>query len=477
MQPLKLLVQCSIAEMGVDLPFLQVDIDLRLTRSLPSWIQRRGRVSRSYPTITGDRAYQTRIMDQCRAELAANRNPLVVSPCGSGKGEMEVMIAQACHAKGRSVAIVTPRRLLVSELSSRLTKRNVPHSVCMAGYKDTGERVKVVSIDTAAARNLQFDVSLLMVDECHTFGTQDRLAFIESHARIPRISWTATPQRGDGIGLKCLADSIVMGPTIQELTALGFLVPPTVFSVPQIDTSSIAMSGDDFNQESAAAFMNKPKHIANAIKEYRRLADGLPGIVHCSNTLHAKSVCDRFNAEGIPAAVLTSKSTDDERRDVFERLWMSAVPKTRSLLLDCASNVLHMGFPDDDREWTLEDQEGVSRQPHNNALSIRHCKNCLFAFKSAIDSCPNCGAKHVPTQKRIIERDLEMAEMKRIKREGAIKKAQARMSEEDKFAKLKGIVADGRAKGWKPAAALIKYKLSVGEPVPSKWMSIVFGRV
>lgn len=474
MKPLQIISQVSIAELGWDCPPMAVDICCRITGNLGNWLQRRGRVSRVYPAIAGDRSYQTRLLEEARKYI--NLDPTLTSPCGSGKGELQAMIAASCHSKGRSATIVTPRRLLVSELSNRLTRYNVPHGVTMPGFEKTAHPIQVVSMDTATSRNLTFDTDLLMIDEAHTALSEQRMEFINRHT-CRKLFLTASPTRGDGKGLGRVSSHIIQGPSIRDLQELGFLVPCKVYSCEQPDISGLDVSGEDFNQEQAAKIMNRPGLIANAVKEYIRLGEGLPGIVHASSVAHSKALVERFNQAGIPAAHIDADSTDAERNEVFERIKLSARPKKYSILLDCSGNVMRMGLPDDDREWSLEDQDGVSKKPTDNALTLRRCEDCFAVFRSYVPACPECGRAHVATGREIKERNEALVEYQRERKTAAIERYQSKMTDEKKQEKLKKLIWECAEKQHKPGSLFIKYKLATAENLPEKWKPTVFGGI
>jgi len=425
---------------------MAVDICCRITGNLGNWLQRRGRVSRVYPAITGDRSYQTRLLEEARKYF--NLDPTLTSPCGSGKGELQAMIAASCHAKGKSATIVTPRRLLVSELSNRLNRYNVPHGVTMPGFEQTTHPIQVVSMDTASSRNLTFDTDLLMIDEAHTALSEQRMDFINRHT-CHKLFLTASPTRGDGKGLGRVSGHIIQGPSIRDLQQLGFLVPCKVYSCEQPDISGLDVSGEDFNQEQAAKIMNRPGLIANAVKEYIRLGEGLPGIVHASSVAHSKALVERFNQAGVPAAHIDAESTDAEREEVFERIKLSARPKKYSILLDCSGNVMRMGLPDDDREWSLEDQEGVSKNPTKAALAIRRCDKCWFTYSSHVPKCPECGNPHVSTVREIREKAEALVEYRKQQKDRAIERWREQSDDDKKAEKFSEYLKIAKDKGYK----------------------------
>lgn len=429
---LKIVSQVGLVQIGFDAPFIGCDCDCKPSGSLSDWVQRRGRHKRAYPTPLGDRDYQFDLINRSRESLRARRNPLICLGCGGGKSYLACLMAQSAHAKGKGIGFLTVRRALVKDLSDRLTDLGVPHGIIMDGYRDNGHRTKVVSIHTAAARDTTLDVDLLFLDEAPLFLAPAFKAVVDRHAHIQRISLSASPARSDGQPMSLLADDLLMGPSTQTMIGRGFLVTTRVFIAgnPEVTMEDIA------SEDKLAAIMNKPGLNGNIVKQWILRGQSRPTIVHAVNVAHSKAIVDRFLAAGIEAAHIDSESSDSEREAVFARLAKNAPAKQDAILLDFAGNCLRFGHPDDDQEWSLDSDGSPSLKPNKSALAIRNCKACLFAFRSAIDTCPNCGAAHVPTQKKIIERDLEMTELNRAQKAASIERYASKATDEQKIAKL-----------------------------------------
>ncbi len=442
--------------LGFDCPEIIVDIDGRPSCSLSDWLQRRGRAARAYPAIVGDRSNQGVFLDGIRAVLARKLTPVGVAPCGFGKSYVAALMAQGAARKSRALGFLTPRRILVKDISSRLTKFGVQHSIVMAGVSQTSHRTVVASIDTVVARSLTLDVDCLVIDEGHMFMSDARMKVLERHSHIPRVVLTATPHRTSGQGLGRIGDELVLGPTADELIAAGFLVPSKVFAPEIPDVSKCAVNGEDFNEAHVAAVMMKPGITGNIVKEYLFRGAGLPCIVHACNVAHSKSIVERFNAAWVPAAHIDADSSDVEREEVFARLKMMARPKTHSILIDMAGNTLRFGFPEDAREWTLSDTDPSNAKPHVAAMAVRRCPKCWYCFKASTDKCPGCGNKHVPEQRTIIERATALVEKRREKKEAARDRAAA-LPQDELMQKFLALNRVAKAKGYAPGWVKIQY--------------------
>lgn len=477
MNRLNVISQVGIVSLGFDCPEIVVDIDARPSSSLSDWLQRRGRAARAYPAIQGDRSYQTRALSGVRGVLARKQTPLLVSPCGSGKSHIAAMMAQSAAAKGKGLGFVTPRRILVFDLSSRFSAMGVPHGVIMAGRQDNGRRTKIVSVDTAISRDITLDVDCLVVDEAHLFASESRLALLDRHKHIPRVCLTATPHRTNGQGLHRIADELVIGPTPQELIDAGFLVPSRVFAPFVPDVSACDINGEDFNEVQVANVMMKPGITGNIVKEYLFRGQDAPCIVHACNVAHSKSIVERFNAAGVPAAHIDADSSDTEREEAFARLKMGARTKTHSILIDMAGNTLRFGFPEDDREWTLADTDAAPRAPHIAAMAVRRCEKCWYCFKASTDQCPDCGHAFVPTQRKIIERAAELVEAQRAKKAAAIQRLASTATDDWKIDRLAEYLRTAKERGYRPGWAIGRWGSIYGSPVPQETIRAAYARL
>jgi superfamily II DNA or RNA helicase len=179
--------------------------------------------------------------------------------------------------------------------------------------------------------------------------------------------------------------------------------------------------------------MDRPTVTGDAIAHYQRLAAGQQAIAFCCNVAHAVSVCDAFKTAGIAAELLLG-GTDNRDQVVADfaahrtrvlvtvdvvsegfdvpaascaillrptqslglylqqvgRVLRPAPGKAHAMILDHVGNVLRHGFPDDARDWSLDDR--MRRTRGTPAPSVRTCPECFAAFKPQ-PICPVCGAE------------------------------------------------------------------------------------
>lgn len=453
------------------------------------------------------RDYQQQAADEIRAAFArACRAPLLVSPTGSGKTVLFSYIADQAAAKGKRVLILVHRRELLRQSSRTLESFGVKHGLISAGMSVfEGVPVQVASVQTLVRRmgRMRWSPDLIIVDEAHhATGKTTWGKVLAAYPKARILGVTATPERLDGQGLGHdvggFFDALVMGPTVADLTARGFLSPAVVYA-PQnrIDLSAVHTRGGDYAQGEVAEAMDKPTITGDAVAHYRRHCHGQPGIAFCASIAHAEHVAEAFSAAGYRAAsvdggmdatsraariddlgagrldVLTSCDIISEGTDVpvvaaaillrptqslslslqqMGRVLRPFPGKTHATILDHVGNCFRHGLPDDDREWSL-DGKAKRKKSAQDTAHVRQCENCYSVHRPA-PACPKCGFIYPVRSREIDQVAGELAEIKRDDAERekiAVQRAAKR--EQTRARSLEDLVALGRARGYKNPAA------------------------
>ncbi len=440
------------------------------------------------------RSYQQRAIDGLRnAYRFGYRAPLLCLPTGGGKTIIFTVIAQASAARGRRVLILVHRRELLRQASDKLRWAGLDHGLIAAGIEPSEAPVQVASVQTIARRlsRIDWQPDLIIIDEAHhaTAGQWERT--LQHWPTAYRLGVTATPCRLDGRGLRSAFDHLVLGPSVAELIDAGFLSHSRIYAPPVLaDLSGIRTLAGDYANDQAAAAMDRPTVTGDAIAHYKRLAAGQQAIAFCCNVAHAESVCAAFQAAGIAAQLLLGNTVD--RDQVVQQFGAGAVQvlvtvdvvsegfdvpaasvaillrptkslglylqqvgrvlrpapgKQAALILDHVGNVTRHGFPDDHRDWTLD--EGIRRTAGTAAPSVRTCPECYAAFKPQ-PICPVCGAQCAPITNRKI-RQLA-GELQELGRE-AVQQRIAERRKQGTARTLEQLLALANERGYSPGWA------------------------
>jgi superfamily II DNA or RNA helicase len=237
--------------------------------------------------------------------------------------------------------------------------------------------------------------------------------------------------------------------------------------------------------------MDRPTVTGDAIAHYLRICPGKRAIAFCCSTKHAESVAAAFTESGITAATLLG-TTSTQHRDALLRQFVAgtlqllvtvdvvsegfdcpdaeaaillrptaslglylqqvgrvlrpAPGKAHAVILDHVGNVHRHGFPDDPRDWSLDDRLKRSRTAGAAAPTVRTCQVCFAAFPPQ-PACPCCGTP-VPIQPARQLRQVA-GELKELHREAVRQRTQERR----RARTLPELMAIARQRGYSPAWA------------------------
>jgi superfamily II DNA or RNA helicase len=442
------------------------------------------------------RPYQQQAISDLRmAYRNGARAPLLVAPTGMGKTVIFAAITQAAAARGRQVLILVHRRELIHQASAKLAAIGVDHGLIAAGIPPENASVQVASVQTLIRRlDRAATPDLIIIDEAHHAVAGNTWGRIIDHwPNSLLLGVTATPVRQDGRGLGSMFDHLVLGPSTAELIATGYLSPARIYAPPPVaDLAAIQRRAGDYAIDEAADRMDRPTVTGDAITHYQRIGAGQSAIAFCCNVKHAEHVCNAFNAAGICSATLLGNTTDrdalvarfaagfidvlvtvDVVSEGFDcpgaavaillrptqslglylqqigRVLRPATGKAAAIILDHVGNVHRHGFPDDHREWSLDDRVARVRTTDVQAPTVRTCPECFAAFKPA-PICPSCGAACAPPARVIRQQDGDLQELKR-------EAVQQRVTERKKAHTLQQLIAVGQARGMKNPVAWAKH--------------------
>ena len=442
------------------------------------------------------RPYQQQAISDLRlAYRGGARAPLLVGATGMGKTVIFSAITAGAVERGRRVLILVHRRELIRQASAKLTQAGVNHGIIAAGFDPSDHPVQVASVQTLARRleHQHWQPDLIVIDEAHHAIAGTWTNVISHWPDSLLLGVTATPVRQDGRGLGAMFDRLVLGPSTAELVAARYLTPVKIYAPPQVaDLTGIRTRAGDYANDQAAAAMTRPTVTGDAISHYQRIAAARPAIAFCCNVNHATTVSDAFNAAGISAATLLGNTTDRDaliarfaagalqvlvtvdvvsegfdcpgaavaillRPTQSEGLYLQQVGrvlrpapgKAAAIVLDHVGNVHRHGFPDDHRDWTLDDRlrTGKGGPP---APSVRTCETCFAAFKPA-PQCPVCGT---PSKLSTRELKQQAGELQELARDAV---ARSRRRDQGQAQTLQQLIHLGQQRGMKNPVAWAKH--------------------
>ncbi|MGN8971034.1 DEAD/DEAH box helicase [Lactobacillus amylovorus] len=284
--------------------------------------------------------------------------------------------------------------------------------------------------------------SVILVDEAHHALAKSYQRILKQFPKSIVLLFTATPHRTGRMQLDQIADDIIVGQSIHELTDKGFLAPFRYFQPPNDFDSKLLKRGStgDFTNESMQEAMST-KIFGHIVKQYKRIASGMQAVVYTYSVDSAIKIANEFNSEGL-SAIEVDGTTSKEKRDLavrkfrnqeikilvnvnlftegvdlpnvdcvimarptaslalylqFSMRCLNPRPGKTAIIIDHANNFKTFGYPDDDRDWKKAIKSGKQKSKSlltDSGISIVTCDYCFAVVKASEvknGKCPICG--------------------------------------------------------------------------------------
>lgn len=413
------------------------------------------------------------------ALAAGHKSILGVASPAFGKTVVAGHIIQAAKQRGKSCVFSVHRKNLLRQTSKSFWAAGIEHGLITSGKATTPCSTQVATIGSLYSRRASAKLpDILFVDEAHLsrgemFETMIKMV-LDNGGIV--IGLTGTPERFDGKPLGALFTVMVEARPPAWLISEGRLSEYEIYSTDTMpDYSDVRVQDGDLNKKDLEKVTDRPTITGDAIKHWRKYANGKKTVAYCVSVAHSKNTAASFNNAGIPSVHVDGTSTESEIKDaceglasgrylvlcncelVIEGFDLSAqvgqdvtiecvilLRRTLSvsrylqmifralrkkpdaaIILDHAGCALLHGLPDDDREWSLEGRKKSKRGKRDEAdVNISQCRQCFHVFRSGPDSCPKCGAPVAQPVKPPLEVDGEL-----VKIEAAAKRREQRQQQ------------------------------------------------
>lgn len=403
--------------------------------------------------------------------------PLVVAPCGAGKS---YLFAEMIRKTRGEVLVLTHRQELKSQHEELFLEQNIHNA-------------RVSMILTESKRLGRYPKpALIVTDEAHLSRSMSWMKVIEYY-NTWTVGFTATPIRLDGKPLGDIFDTLIEGVDTKYLIENHHLSPYEYYAPTLVDTAGLKVKYGDYAVSDLEKLMNEKAIYGNVIKTYLRLAPGERTIAYCVSVKHAGETAEAFRKAGIRAASISSETASKKRQQIMEDFrngkitvlcnvgiisegvsinevtccmllrptesialgiqqmmrCMRYMPGKTAKIIDFVGNYTRVGFPDEDRQWSLSEQMKRKRQINDEGnFYIRSCPTCYMTFKTA-PVCPFCGTIY-PMHPREIKAHEEI-EIARISAEEAKKAAEERKNrrkEQGQAKTFEDLIKLGKMRGY-----------------------------
>ena len=398
-------------------------------------------------TLRPLRDRQESAIESLRQAIREGHKRIVLqSPTGFGKTHVAAHIISYAVEKGKRPLFTVPTITLVNQTLQYFEREGIKSiGVIQADHERTDwcAQVQIASVQTLIRRAMPM-VDFVIVDEVHMNWAKfnERLDSPEWRDKVV-IGLSATPWT-KGMGLRWT--NLIIASTIQELIDEGFLSPFIVYAPAdeyEADLSSVKVVKGEFEEAGLAVAMDKPQLVADVVRTWQERGNNQPTFLFAVNLAHAKSLRDEFEAAGVSCGYIDAFSTDDQRRETFERfrdgrdkiiasvgclttgvdedvrVIIDAAPtrseirmvqkigrglrmadgKDRLTILDHAGNTLRLGLVTDIYHDHLDthkkSDKGDPYKDDKKAAKPRKCHKCHAVIPNGQKSCPVCGERVV----------------------------------------------------------------------------------
>ena len=274
------------------------------------------------PTL---RPHQQTDLDALREHVSHGRHPLLVAPCGYGKGTVITVIVHTAVGRNKRIIFAVHGKSLVADMSARVSRLGIDHGVLMGGHKrQRWHGVQVASIDTLHRMEDAPSADIVIVDEAHlALSPTWRKAL--ARFSCPVIGMTATPIRLDkkGLGRKTggLFDAMVVGPSEETLIKEGYLVGSRVLAPPPpADLGKVGKVAGEFDAKKMAAVCDKNTILGDIVKHWQEHANGVKTAAFGIDQAHANHIAESFRVAGYEWAYVDANTKLDERARIWKDL-------------------------------------------------------------------------------------------------------------------------------------------------------------
>lgn len=410
------------------------------------------------------RNYQKELITKIRKSLASgHRHIIVQSPPRTGKTVVMAEIARRTTERGNRVCFIIHRKEVLEQAKATFQAQGVDPDLLEAGMVQSLTR----HVDT------MMSPEVIMIDEAHHALAKSYTRILEAFPQAYVLLFTATPVRTGRNQLDQIADDIIVGKSIKELTAQGFLAPFKYYAAKDKDVDDKKLRRSSTGDYVTASIEEAVSHkiYSHTVDEYLDKADGKQAVVYTYSVEAANHLADEFNARGITAAAIDA-TTPTQVRDTavrrfrdqqlkvlvnvnlftegidlpnvdcvimvrptmslalymqFSMRCLNPRPGKTAVIIDQVGNWERFGLPNTDRDWKAlaKSKAGPTKSLKKGGVQVIQCPDCFGVVeknKVADNTCPLCGYSPLVKKRGYEEKKAELTEIRESDQLKRIKK-------------------------------------------------------
>lgn len=409
---------------------------------------------------------QEEFKQKVRNQMRTSKAICAVAQTGFGKTVLAASFMKDAAEKGNTSFFIVPRRELLKQTSKSLWKYGINHGIISSGYPfNPLATIQICTPGTLVNRIGKINPPIVCYhDEGHMSGAQmDKILDWVRDANGWRVALTATPQRLDGKGLDRHYDSMVTGPSLNELIDMGRLADFRYFEPYTPDISGVKVVNGEYSKKQLdEALACDNVRIGSAVDHYKQHAMGKRHVTFNTSVQDAEKTAQAFRDGGVSCMAVYGELGEEEitRRtkalakgelqaitsvnllgvgwDIASASGMDVTIESVSLMRPTQSVSLYLqqvgralrmkpdkalifdhsglskihGYPTDEREWNLEGKVKHKRDTGERAVPVRVCPSCYRA-SSPSPACPYCGHRYEIKGRTVEEIEGELVEVSR----------------------------------------------------------------
>ena len=272
-----------------------------------------------------------------RAYKEGITRPLIALPTGTGK---TIIFASLIKQRQGRALVIAHRDELIRQAADKIAMVNpdLEIGIVKAGENDTSHQCVVASIQTLSRQSrlqqMSDDFNTIVIDEAHHAAAGTYRSVLEYFGafeepsnpdgsffgeQIPLVvGVTATPDRGDEIGLDCVFQKIVFERDILQMIKQGYLCDLVAKRVEiGIDFSKIKSKFGDYKEKDLTEEMMRVDAPQKVVRAYLDHGEERKAIVFAPSVEIAHIIADLLNENSIAAAAVDCNLSTEIRRETL----------------------------------------------------------------------------------------------------------------------------------------------------------------
>jgi superfamily II DNA or RNA helicase len=410
------------------------------------------------------RGYQQELITKIRQSLASGHHHIIVqSPPRTGKTVVMAEIARRTTDKGNRACFIIHRKEVLDQAKATFQEQGVDPDLLEAGMVQSLTR----HVDAMQAPEV------ILIDEAHHALAKSYKRILEAFPQAYVLLFTATPVRTGRNQLDQIADDIIVGKSIKELTEQGFLAPFKYYAAKDKDVDDQKLRRSSTGDYVTASIEEAVSHkiYSHTVDEYLDKAGGKQAVVYTYSVEAANHLAREFNARGITAEAIDA-TTPAQVRDTavqkfrdqqlkvlvnvnlftegidlpnvdcvimvrptmslalymqFSMRCLNPRPGKTAVIIDQVGNWERFGLPNTDRDWEAlaKSKASPAKSLKRGGVQVIQCPDCFGVVeKSEVEdnACPLCEYSPLVKKRGYSEQKAELTEIRESDQLKRIKK-------------------------------------------------------